>query len=134
MQGNLFLLEKLFFVLLVFFRQLKWLFQLGMEITNYTLSQSNAFFVCQVWVWLLRISSPGAQLSLGELKKKISEIPEYKFLNIKVLGNSNKIPTLLSLSYSWSITWESILASFNMSELLIKTTTTRKQQQNEIGK
>lgn len=70
----------------------------------------------------------------GNLKKKISEIPEYKFLNIKVLGNSNKIPTLLSLSYSWSITWESILASFNMSELLIKTTTTRKQQQNEIGK
>lgn len=46
--------------------------------------------------WLLRISSPGAQLPLGALKK-INEIPEYKFLNIKVLGNSNKLPTLLSL-------------------------------------
>lgn len=29
----------------------------------------------------------------NEKKKKINEIPKYKFLNIKVLGNSSKVPT-----------------------------------------
>lgn len=68
------------------------------EITNYTLSHSNAFLFVRYEFGYWESAAQEFNCPWGNLKTKINEIPEYKFLNIKVLGKSNKVPTLLSFS------------------------------------
>lgn len=75
------------------------------EITNYTLSQTNAFLFVRYEFSYWELAAQELHWPWGKLKT-INEIPKYKFLNIKVLRNSNKVWTLISLSYTWNMTWD----------------------------
>ena len=75
------------------------------EITNYTLSQTNAFLFVRSEFGYWELAAHELNCPWGNLKT-INEIPKYKFLNTKVLRNSNKVWTLISLSYTWNMTWE----------------------------